>query len=121
MAYQPRHRAQTKSLRRAAIVVAATAAVAAPISATTVPSANAATDQTWNRLAGCESGGNWHINTGNGFYGGLQFDIGTWDSNGGGQYASRPDLATRDEQIDVATRLYNKRGSSPWPVCGARL
>ena len=75
----------------------------------------------WDAVASCESGGNWHINTGNGFYGGLQFDIGTWDSNGGGQYASRPDLASREEQISVATSLYNKRGSSPWPVCGSRL
>ncbi len=75
----------------------------------------------WDGVASCESGGNWHINTGNGFYGGLQFDIGTWDANGGGQYASRPDLASRDEQIAVATSLYHKRGSSPWPVCGANL
>jgi uncharacterized protein YabE (DUF348 family) len=75
----------------------------------------------WDGVAQCESGGNWHINTGNGFYGGLQFDYGTWLSNGGGQYASRADLATRDEQIAVATRLYNARGSSPWPVCGQYL
>ena len=75
----------------------------------------------WDAVASCESGGNWHINTGNGFYGGLQFDIGTWDSNGGAKFAARPDLASREEQITVATSLYNKRGSSPWPVCGARL
>jgi uncharacterized protein YabE (DUF348 family) len=75
----------------------------------------------WDSVASCESGGNWHINTGNGFYGGLQFDIGTWQSNGGGQYAARPDLASKSEQISVATTLYNKRGSSPWPVCGANL
>ncbi len=75
----------------------------------------------WDAVASCESGGNWHINTGNGFYGGLQFDIGTWQSNGGGQFASRPDLASREEQITVATKLYNQRGSSPWPVCGANL
>ena len=75
----------------------------------------------WDAVAQCESGGNWHINTGNGFYGGLQFDYGTWLSNGGGAYAPRADLATREEQIAVATRLYNARGSSPWPVCGANL
>jgi uncharacterized protein YabE (DUF348 family) len=75
----------------------------------------------WDGVANCESGGNWSINTGNGFYGGLQFDSGTWLSNGGGQYASRADLATRDEQIAVATNLYNARGSSPWPVCGQYL
>jgi len=75
----------------------------------------------WDAVANCESGGNWHINTGNGFYGGLQFDYSTWLSYGGGNFASRADLASREEQITVATRLYNARGSSPWPVCGAYL
>ncbi len=75
----------------------------------------------WDAVAACESGGNWHINTGNGFYGGLQFDYGTWLANGGGAYAPRADLASREEQISVATRLYNQRGSSPWPVCGSRV
>jgi len=75
----------------------------------------------WDAVATCESGGNWHINTGNGFYGGLQFDYGTWLSNGGGAYAPRADLASREQQIAIATRLYNARGSSPWPVCGQRL
>jgi hypothetical protein len=75
----------------------------------------------WDAVAQCESGGNWHINTGNGFYGGLQFDYGTWLSNGGGAYAPRADLASREQQIAVANRLYAARGSSPWPVCGARL
>lgn len=75
----------------------------------------------WDAVAQCESGGDWQINTGNGFYGGLQFDYSTWLAYGGGSYASRADLATREEQIAVATRLYNARGSSPWPVCGAYL
>jgi len=75
----------------------------------------------WDAVANCESGGNWHINTGNGFYGGLQFDYGTWLSNGGGAYADRADLATREQQIAVANRLYAARGSSPWPVCGQYL
>ena len=75
----------------------------------------------WDAVAQCESGGNWHINTGNGFYGGLQFDSGTWLSNGGGAYAPRADLATREQQIAVANRLYAARGASPWPVCGQRL
>ncbi len=75
----------------------------------------------WDAVAQCESGGNWHINTGNGFYGGLQFDAGTWLSNGGGAYAPRADLATREQQIAIANKLYAARGSSPWPVCGARL
>ena len=75
----------------------------------------------WEAVAQCESGGNWHINTGNGFYGGLQFDHSTWLSNGGGAYAPRADLATEDQQIAVANHLYARRGSSPWPVCGRRL
>jgi uncharacterized protein YabE (DUF348 family) len=75
----------------------------------------------WDAVAACESGGNWSINTGNGFYGGLQFDYGTWLSNGGGAYAPRADLATREQQIAIATKVYDARGSSPWPVCGANL
>jgi hypothetical protein len=75
----------------------------------------------WDAVAACESGGNWAINTGNGFYGGLQFDSGTWLSNGGGAYAPRADLASREQQIAIATKLYNARGASPWPVCGQRL
>jgi uncharacterized protein YabE (DUF348 family) len=75
----------------------------------------------WDAVAACESGGDWSINTGNGFYGGLQFDSGTWLAYGGGQYAPRADLATREQQIAVATRDYEANGSSPWPVCGANL
>ena len=75
----------------------------------------------WDAVAACESGGNWAINTGNGFYGGVQFDYGTWLAYGGGAYAQTANLASRAEQIAVATRLYQARGSSPWPVCGANL
>ncbi|MET0863808.1 MAG: ubiquitin-like domain-containing protein [Nakamurella sp.] len=71
----------------------------------------------WDAVAKCESGNNWSINTGNGYYGGLQFDIGTWLSNGGGQYAPRADLATKDQQIAVAETTYAARGLSPW-ACG---
>lgn len=72
----------------------------------------------WDQVAACESGGNWSINTGNGYYGGLQFNLGTWRSNGGGGY---PHQASKAEQIRVATNLYNARGSSPWPHCGRYL
>jgi hypothetical protein len=75
----------------------------------------------WDAVAQCESGGNWHINTGNGFYGGLQFDSSTWLANGGGAYAPRADLASREQQIAVANKLFAARGSAPWPVCGANL
>jgi uncharacterized protein YabE (DUF348 family) len=68
----------------------------------------------WDRIAQCESGGNWSINTGNGYYGGLQFDISSWLANGGADFASRPDLASRAEQITVANRYYAKAGLGPW-------
>jgi uncharacterized protein YabE (DUF348 family) len=68
----------------------------------------------WDRIAQCESSGNWSINTGNGYYGGLQFDLQTWLGAGGGDFASRPDLASRAEQITVANRVYADRGLSPW-------
>ena len=68
----------------------------------------------WDSIAQCESGGNWSINTGNGYYGGLQFLTSTWLSSGGGDFAPRADLASRAEQITVANRLYAKVGSSPW-------
>jgi len=75
----------------------------------------------WDRLAACESGGNWHTNTGNGYYGGLQFSSGTWLAYGGGAYASRADLASREQQIAVAERLRASSGFSPWPACARRL
>ncbi|MGH3440107.1 MAG: ubiquitin-like domain-containing protein [Sciscionella sp.] len=68
----------------------------------------------WDKIAQCESSGNWHDNTGNGYYGGLQFNNPTWLSNGGGQYAPRADLATKAEQIDIANKVYAARGLQPW-------
>jgi uncharacterized protein YabE (DUF348 family) len=73
----------------------------------------------WDRIAQCESGGNWSINTGNGYYGGLQFDYGTWLGAGGGDFAQRADLASRAEQITIANRVYADRGLSPWGCAGA--
>ncbi len=78
-------------------------------------------EATWDRLAQCESSGNWAINTGNGYYGGLQFDLGTWAAYGGTAFAERPDLATREQQITVAEALYAKRGFQPWPACRVKL
>lgn len=74
----------------------------------------------WDALAGCEAGGNWAINTGNGYYGGVQFDQGTWEANGGLRYAPRADLATRDEQIAVAEVTRARQGWGAWPVCSVR-
>jgi uncharacterized protein YabE (DUF348 family)/transposase len=76
---------------------------------------------TWDALASCESTGNWAINTGNGFYGGVQFNQNTWEDNGGLRYAPRPDLATREEQIAIAVVTRERQGWGAWPVCGVRL
>jgi hypothetical protein len=78
-------------------------------------------DTVWDRLAQCESGGNWAINTGNGYYGGLQFNYATWHGYDGGQYAEYPHEATRAEQIIVAERLHAARGFQPWPACRIKL
>ncbi|MEO5315468.1 transglycosylase family protein [Pseudarthrobacter sp. CC12] len=71
----------------------------------------------WDKIAQCESTGNWSINSGNGYYGGLQFDIQTWIGAGGGAYAPNASLATKAQQIDIANRVYAQRGLSPWG-CG---
>ena len=75
----------------------------------------------WDALAQCEATGNWAINTGNGFYGGVQFDYGTWLRHGGGKYAPRADLATREEQIDIAKKTQAVQGWGAWPACTAKL
>ncbi len=72
----------------------------------------------WDAIAQCESGGNWSINTGNGFYGGLQFTPGTWAANGGTAYASRADLATKAQQIAAAENVLRTQGIGAWPTCG---
>ncbi len=95
-------------------VQAAPAPAPAPVSSGGGSSANGAM---WDRIAQCESGGNWAINTGNGYYGGLQFDSQTWSANGGGQYAPRADLASRTQQIAIANKVYAARGLAPWG-CG---
>jgi resuscitation-promoting factor RpfB len=76
---------------------------------------------TWDALAQCEAGGNWGINTGNGFYGGVQFDQNTWERNGGLRYAARADLATREEQIAIAEVTRARQGWGAWPVCSGRV
>lgn len=70
----------------------------------------------WDAVAACESGGNWAINTGNGYYGGLQFTLGTWQSNGG---SGSPHLASREEQIRVANNVLQTQGIGAWPACGS--
>lgn len=74
----------------------------------------------WQAVAACESGGNWAINTGNGYYGGLQFSSGTWIAHGGREFAPMAHQATREQQITVAERVLHTQGISAWPVCGKR-
>lgn len=74
----------------------------------------------WDALARCESGGNWAINTGNGYYGGVQFDLNTWERQGGLRYAPRADLATREEQIAIAEVTRARQGWGAWPTCSGR-
>jgi hypothetical protein len=81
--------------------------------------ANTAHD--WNAVAQCESGGNWSIDTGNGYYGGLQFSPTTWTEFGGAAYAPRADLATREQQIAVAEKVLAVQGPGAWPTCGRSL
>ena len=75
----------------------------------------------WDAVAMCESGGNWSINTGNGYYGGLQFSSSTWAGFGGTAYASRADLASKSQQIAVAERVLAAQGAGAWPTCGRNL
>ncbi|RSS48909.1 transglycosylase family protein, partial [Streptomyces sp. WAC06614] len=74
----------------------------------------------WDCVADCESSGRWHINTGNGFYGGLQFWQPTWEDNGGLRFAARADLATREQQIEVGEEVVATQGWQAWPVCAKR-
>lgn len=95
--------------------------VAATVRVGTKPGAPFVPVGIWDRLAQCEATGNWAINSGNGFYGGVQFDQNTWERWGGLEYAPRADLATREEQIAVATKTQAAQGWGAWPSCSASL
>ena len=102
--------------RAAVSVPKADPPVTAPVS-TAVPASSGGVN--WPAIAACESGGNWSANTGNGFYGGLQFSEQTWLGYGGGQYAPSANMATEAQQIAVAQRVLHGQGIGAWPVCGA--
>ena len=95
---------------------ALTAATLAPVVALEAPS-QAASTGAWNRIAQCESGGRWHINTGNGYYGGLQISPSTWRGYGGKKFARLPHQATKREQIRIAERIQDGQGWGAWPSC----
>ena len=103
------------SIRRTAAALAIGGVAAATMS---MPAANAVDGATWDALAQCESGGNWSINTGNGFYGGLQFTQQSW--NGVGMSGS-PATASRAQQIEAGERLLAIQGWGAWPACSAKL
>ena len=105
---------------RKAITAMAAAGGLAAVALASATSADAASEAQWDALAKCESGGNWHINTGNGFYGGLQFSAGTWRAYGGSAFARTADKATREQQITVAAKVAAAQGWGAWPSCSYR-
>ncbi|PAZ16009.1 transglycosylase [Streptomyces sp. SA15] len=110
------NRSQTRTT-----AVLAGAALLAPLGLLAATGNAAAADGgVWDRIAQCESGGNWHINTGNGYYGGLQFSGSTWRAYGGTDYAPTADQAGKDQQIAVATKVQRAQGWGAWPTCSAR-
>jgi len=115
--YHGRHRTPTTTGRTAAKLAVTGLVVGAPLTALAAP-ASAATASQWDAVAQCESGGNYAINTGNGFYGGLQFTLSTWAAYGG---TGAPQNASKSEQIAVAERVLAGQGKGAWPVCGTGL
>ncbi|ATL26670.1 transglycosylase family protein [Streptomyces formicae] len=111
--------ARPKCIRKTAVI--AGAALVAPLTLLAATGqADAADGGVWDRIARCESGGNWQINTGNGYYGGLQFSAGTWRAYGGGAYAPTADKASKAQQIAVAAKVQRAQGWGAWPTCAAR-
>ncbi len=109
----------TRKSRTTAVL--AGAALLAPLGLLAATGNAAAADSgVWDRIAQCESGGNWHINTGNGYYGGLQFSGSTWRAYGGTAYAATADGASKSQQISVATKVQRAQGWGAWPTCSAR-
>ncbi|WP_432025465.1 transglycosylase family protein [Streptomyces sp. 1222.5] len=114
-----KHRRPSKAVRAVALAGVTGAAVAAPLMA--AGNASAATASQWDAVAQCESGGNWSINTGNGYYGGLQFSASTWAAYGGTAYAPQANQAGKAQQIAVAEKVLAAQGKGAWPVCGTGL
>ncbi|MFI5715407.1 transglycosylase family protein [Nocardia sp. NPDC051750] len=115
-----RHRKPTNTGRTVA-KVAVTGAMISGAGAALAGNASAAPDSDWDRLAQCEAGGNWAINTGNGYHGGLQFSQSTWQAHGGGDYAPTANQASREQQITVAEKVLASQGWGAWPSCSSSL
>ncbi|MGW4809654.1 transglycosylase family protein [Kitasatospora sp. NPDC004272] len=105
---------------RAAIVAGSAVAVLPVAGLVTATSASAADVSTWDKVAQCESTGDWSINTGNGFYGGLQFTSSTWAAFGGTAYAPQANQATKAQQIEIAEKVLASQGPGAWPVCSVQ-
>jgi LysM repeat protein len=110
--------AQIRKQARVALGVVAAGTVGTAILLGPASAAQASVN--WDAVAQCESGGNWSTNTGNGFYGGLQFSRGTWKAYGGSAYASTANNASRSEQIRIAEKVLDGQGLGAWPVCGKK-
>lgn len=114
-----KHRRGSKAVRIVTLAGVAGVAVAAPLMA--AGTASAATSAEWDKVASCESGGNWSINTGNGYYGGLQFSSSTWAAYGGKAYAAQANQASKAQQIAIAEKVLKGQGKGAWPSCGVGL
>lgn len=115
-----RHR-KPSSTGRTVAKVAVTGAIFGTGGIALAGNASAAADHDWDRLAQCEAGGNWGINTGNGYQGGVQFSPSTWKAHGGDKYAPTANKATREQQIAVAEKVLASQGWGAWPSCSAKL
>ncbi|MFI6443331.1 transglycosylase family protein [Kitasatospora sp. NPDC050543] len=113
-----RHRRRTQTEKAIAVAGVTGVGLAMPLLSAT--GAHAADVFTWDAVAQCESGGNWSINSGNGFYGGLQFTSNTWKAYGGNQYAAQAHQASKGQQIAVAEKVLAAQGPGAWPVCSAK-
>ncbi|AXK34532.1 LysM peptidoglycan-binding domain-containing protein [Streptomyces armeniacus] len=120
MSARGRHRRpRTQRIARATLALTAGGAgIALPLMG--AGNANAASVDTWEKVAQCESTGDWSINTGNGYYGGLQFSQSTWESFGGTEYAATADQATKEQQIAIAEKVLAEQGPGAWPNCGPK-
>lgn len=120
MFYAPKHSARKANPVRRRVTGVAVAGVATVAGGMATATSASAASTVWDRVAVCESGGNWSINTGNGYYGGLQFSDRTWDAFGGERYASTANRASKAQQITVAQKVLASQGPGAWPTCGAR-
>ncbi|WP_051716568.1 transglycosylase family protein [Streptomyces sp. NRRL F-5727] len=120
MAVRGRHRRHQPSRINRASLTATVGGAGIALPLIGAGAAEAASLDVWEKVASCESSSNWRINTGNGYFGGLQFSQSTWEAYGGREFAPRADLASKDQQIAVAERVLKGQGPGAWPACGSR-